>query len=344
LEIENDLEFVYQNILDISKSFRNKTFFITGGTGFFGKWILEFFIFLNEKKDINITTFVLSRSPEDFLDNYPKFQKDYIKFIKGDIRYFTFVDEQIDYILHLSATNAQETFNNQDSLDKFESSAYSIKRILEFAKIKSIKKFIFASSGSIYGKNCQDKFISEECLLAPNILDTTASALPEGKRVSEFYCSYYASKYDLNITIARCFSFVGAYLPLDIHYAVGNFIKDAQENSKIIINGDGTAFRSYMYMSDLLIWLFTILMNGKSNEAYNVGNNEIVSIKELANLVANSFEKTIDIEIKNQNSLKTSAPNSYLPNITKAQNELNLNIKIPIDIAIQKTIKSYYDV
>jgi dTDP-glucose 4,6-dehydratase len=97
-------------------------------------------------------------------------------------------------------------------------------------------------------------------------------------------------------------------------------------------------------MSDLLIWLFTILMNGKSNEAYNVGNNEIVSIKELANLVANSFEKNIDIEIKNQNSLKTSAPNSYLPNITKAQNELNLNIKIPIDIAIQKTIKSYYNV
>jgi nucleoside-diphosphate-sugar epimerase len=246
--------------------------------------------------------------------------------------------------LHLSATNAKETFNNQDPLDKFESSAYGIKRILEFARIKNVKNFIFASSGSIYGKSCQDKFISEKCLTAPNILDTISSALPEGKRVSEFYCSYYASKYNLNITIARFFSFIGFYLPLDIHYAIGNFIKDAKENNKITINSNGTALRSYMYMSDLLIWLFTILTNGKSGEAYNVGSNEAISIKELANLVVNSFENDIKVEIKNQNPLKTSAPHSYLPNISKAQNELNLKIKIPIDIAIQKTIKSYYDV
>ena len=340
MRIENDLEFIFGKIGNICKNFTNKTFFITGGTGFFGKWFLHFFIYLKEKKNINIKIYVLSRNPARFLEQYSIFDKDYIIFIKGDIREFKFIDGRIDYILHLAATNAEETFNNMDPLEKFESSAFGIKRILEFARVKKIKKFLFASSGSIYGKNCQEEFISENCLTSPNILDNVASALPEGKRVSEFYCSYYSQKYNLNITIARCFSFVGPYLQMDVHYAIGNFIKSSIEEKRIYINGDGTPIRSFMYISDLIIWLLTILFQGKSGEAYNVGSSKGITILELAKLVASCFDEDIKIEIARQEDKKTSSSNRYLPSIEKAKNELGLEEYTNLKEAIKKTIRS----
>jgi nucleoside-diphosphate-sugar epimerase len=343
LIIENDLEFIFTNIKDICMDFSYKTFFITGGTGFFGKWFLHFFIYLKEKKNINIKIYVLSRNPEYFLKQYSMFDKDYIIFIKGDIREFKFIDGRVDYILHLAATNAEETFNNMDPLEKFESSAFGIKRILEFARIKKIKKFLFASSGSIYGKNCKEKFISENCLNSPNILDNIASALPEGKRVSEFYCSYYANKYNIDIVIARCFSFVGPYLPLDIHYAIGNFINDSIKNKEIIIKGNGSQIRSYMYISELIVWLFVILLKGKKAEAYNVGSDYEISILNLAKLVASNF-KDVKIKILNKKIRKTAAANRYVPNISKAKKELGLNIYSNLDENIKKTIKFYNEV
>lgn len=344
MKIENDLEFIYKKIENICKNFENKTIFMTGGTGFFGKWFLHFFIFLKEKKNINLKVYTLSRDPKRFLQQYSFFDKNYLTFLKGDIREFRFIDENIDYILHLSATNAEETFNNQDPLDKFESSAYGIKRVLEFAKVKQVKKFLFASSGSVYGKDCTQKFIGEGCLTSPNILDVEAGALPEGKRVSEFYCAYWANQYNLDIKIARCFSFVGPYLPLDIHYAIGNFIKDAIEKKEIIINGDGSPIRSYMYMGDLVIWLLTIMFNAQKGNSYNVGSDHEISILNLARLVASNFDDVKITTLKRQTSKKTSAPNRYIPNISKAKKELGMKINITLDEAIKKTIEFYNEI
>lgn len=342
MKIYVDLELVFDKIKDICTEFDNKTFLITGGTGFFGKWILNFFIYLKEKKDINIKAYILSRNPDKFLKNYPIFKKDYFIFIKGDIRNFKF-NYKADNILHMAATNAEETFNNHNPLDKFQSSAFGIQNILNIAKEQNIEKFLFCSSGSIYGKNCKEKYISENCLTSPDILDYVASALPEGKRVSEFYCSYYADKFDLDIVIARCFGFVGYYLPLDIHYAVGNFIKEGYEKKKITINSNGKAVRSYMYMSDLLIWLFSIMFKGRKANAYNVGSDEEISILDLAKKIA-SIYKIDKIEILNKGAKSTSAPNRYVPDISKAKNELNLQIYTNLDTALYKTIRDYYEI
>ena len=87
-----DLEHIYQNTQDIWESFRGKSIFVTGGTGFFGKWLLESFIYLNEKLALNAKITTLTRNPEAFFKEFP-FYKEHantVQFVKGDILNYDF--------------------------------------------------------------------------------------------------------------------------------------------------------------------------------------------------------------------------------------------------------------
>lgn len=333
-----DLEHVLYNTQDIWESFREKSIFLTGGTGFFGKWLLETFIYANEKLGLNAKLTTLTRNPESFLQEFP-FYNNYpntVNFVKGDILSFDFnLNEKYHFIIH-AATEASDSLIRLNPLLMLDTITIGTRRVLDFAITQPIESFLFVSSGAIYGKQPLHVSHIEENDFFKVEINKSKSAYAEGKRIAELYCSTYFEKYNLPIRIARCFAFVGPYLPLNTHFAIGNFINNALNNDDIIIKGDGSTKRSYMYASDLVAWLWTILLKGEINQPYNVGSDDSISIKELAQLIKDLLKLDLEINVLEL----TKQTDYYCPNISKAK-KLNLNLLITKEQAILKTTQFY---
>lgn len=336
--LEDDLNAVLQSTRLSWDKMKNKTLFVTGGTGFFGIWIQMTFIYINRKLDLNSRIILLTRDKSRFLASYPWLKKyEEITFLEGDINNFPFIDDEIDYIIH-AATEASVKLNIEKPLIMFETVVNGTKRALEFARSKNVKSFLLTSSGAVYGKQTSEMDnISEDYMGAPSPSDAS-SVYAEGKRMAEVLCSVYNEKYNTPVKIARCYAFIGPFLPLDSHFAAGNFIRNVLRKEDIEIEGDGTPLRSYMYAADLVAWLWTILFEGQNNRPYNVGSDQCLSIRELATLVSENDESNkVSINVKTPLSGKIAL--KYVPNIDRAVSELNLGIVNNIDVAIKKTIE-----
>ena len=199
---------------------------------------------------------------------------------------------------------------------------------MKYAKRASVKKILYISSGAVYGKQS-----SESCCISESSTPRPDSIYGIGK----FEAERLLINSTVDTSIARCFSFVGPYLPLDKHYAIGNFINDVINNRSLTINGDGTPQRSYMYTADLMIWLWTILLNGKVNEIYNVGSEEVISILDLAKTVIEESGSALKYET-HKLSPNNASPINYVPSTQKSQEELGLKQNYSLPESIKRTI------
>lgn len=330
---KDDLELVLDKTFDCWTEMKEKTIFITGGTGFFGIWLIMSFIFINRKLNLNSKIIILTRNKAKFLVKHPWFDSSVeIGFHEGDICNFEFVDEKVDFIIH-AATEASVKLNLEEPLTMFETVVNGTKRILDFAIQKDVKSLLFTSSGAIYGKQPSDiEQVMEIFSGAPNSSESS-SMYGEGKRMAEVLCATYFEHYKCPVKIARCYAFMGPYLPLDSHFAAGNFINNVLKNEDIIIEGDGTPLRSYLYSSDLVIWLWTILLKGENNKPYNVGSDQAITISQLAEVISGN---KVDIIIKKP--ISDEPPARYIPNIQRAYRDLNLQVYTSLKDSIAKTI------
>jgi len=336
--LKDDLDHVLKYTKNLWEEVRNKRIFITGGTGFFGCWLLESFIWANEKLNLNAEVLVLTRDYEKFKKKAPHLALNpRIRFHIGDIRNFTFPEGQFEYIIH-AATESSAKLNAENPLLMFDTIVEGTRHTLEFARHCGASKFLLTSSGAVYGKQPPElSHIPEDYNGAPDTMDPN-SAYGEGKRVAELLCAIYSRQYGIECKIARCFAFVGPYLPLDAHYAIGNFIRDALKGGPIEIKGDGTPYRSYLYAADLVIWLWTILFKGELCQPYNVGSEEDITITDLAKIIGESSSVS-PVEVKINDSINTPKNrDQYIPCTKRASNELKLGQKIDLIEGIENTI------
>jgi len=178
--------------------------------------------------------------------------------------------------------------------------------------------------------------IPEDWSGAPDPLEPS-SAYGEGKRVSELLGAMAtASRPGLEVAVARCFAFVGPHLPLDKHFAIGNFIRAAMHNKDLQIQGDGTPLRSYLYAGDLAHWLWTMLFDAPSGRAFNVGGAESLSIGELARRVNRVLGGGGNVRIA-QTPRRGIAPQAYVPAVDRIAAELDLIPMVGLDEAILRT-------
>ena len=337
--LSSDMEHILDRTRDLWDSFQGERVFITGGTGFFGCWLLEGFTWAVDRLALNTQAVVLTRNPQSFLKKAPHLANHpAVSLWEGNVRSFDLPEGKFTHIIH-AATESGAKLNDTTPFQMFDTIVKGTQRTLELAQRCGASNFLFISSGAVYGEQPpQISHIPEDFMGGAEGLKP-ATSYGEGKCQAELLCSRYAQAYPfLKPKIARCFAFVGPYLPLNVHFAIGNFIQNGLSGSPIQVQGDGSPYRSYLYSADLAIWLWTILIKGEALHPYNVGSEEAVSISELASRVAKAFSPQPVIHIA-QAQIKGRQPHQYVPSVKRAREELNLQQWVTLDNAIQKTIK-----
>jgi nucleoside-diphosphate-sugar epimerase len=332
----DDLDRVLNAVGPRWERLRGQRLLLTGGTGFIGKWLLATFLHANRSLGLSANVVVLSRQPEKFLEEYPELREaNDVTWLSSDVRDLKpEAAGDCNFAIH-AATDVVSASTPADILD---SCTAGTRRVLDsMARGSAARRVLLLSSGAVYGRTPPEILaIPEEWSGAPDPL-TPASAYGEGKRTSEILCAIAASERPgLEVSIARCFAFVGPYLPLDKHFAIGNFIGAAMRCEDILIQGDGTPLRSYLYAADLAHWLWVMLLEAPSGRAYNVGGVEVLSIGELAHRVNRVLHGTGEVRIA-QTPRPGIAPQAYVPSVDRIAAELGLVSAIDLDDAIRRT-------
>ena len=335
--LETDLNHILDHTRDLWEELRGQRIFITGGTGFFGCWLLESFTRANDILNLKAQATVLTRDPDAFkckaphLANHPA-----VVLQRGKIKDFDFASGSFSHLIHAAVESSATLHGMWPILNDQMNGTH---RVLEFAIKCGIKKLLLTSSGAVYGPfPVGVTHISEDFPLLDKSdeIPNLRSIYAEEKRMDELQCRLFAQISGIETKIARCFAFVGPYLPLDGGYAIGNFIRDAQQEGPIKIKGDGSPFRSYLYAADLAIWLWTILIKGKNCRAYNVGSENDLNIAQLSKVVKDIIYPDCKIRIAHKPALEIQ-PERYVPSTRRAINELNLRTWIDLPEAIRRT-------
>jgi dTDP-glucose 4,6-dehydratase len=330
----NDLREVLTLAEESFRTLRGARIFVTGGTRFFGHWLLEALLLADRELDLGVRATVLTRDAARFRAQSPWIAENAaITLLEGDVRSFAFPAERHTHILH-AATDSGGLEIASPAHELTESIVAGTQRVLEFALATGATHLLYTSSGAVYGRSTTLLHTPESCLeRAP------AGSYEAAKREAEDLCLTAASP-ALAAVIARCFAFVGPRLPLDRHFAIGNFIGAAISGQPIHILGDGTPRRSWLYMSDLAVWLWTMLACGEPGRAYNVGSDDGMSIAAAARLTAATLAPGIPVQI--DGTPDPAAPvNSYVPSIDRARDELGLEVTVPLTKALLRTAAWY---
>jgi nucleoside-diphosphate-sugar epimerase len=328
-----DLDHILNHTAPLWDEIRNQRLFITGGTGFFGTWLTESFLHINRALNLNARITILTRAPAAFLHKCPHLAHDpALILLQGDVRNFTYPTGDFPYVVH-AATEASAKQQADAPEEMLSTILEGATRTLNFAATHNTRKLLFTSSGAVYGK--QPPTITHVPETYEPVRDKD-NVYAEGKRAAEKMCIDLAQSSAIEIKIARCFAFVGPHLPLDTHFAIGNFVRDAINSQPIAIGGDGTPLRSYLYAADLAIWLWTILFHAPSMQAFNVGSEEAISIRDLAHAVTTALNPALAIDIA-KTPIPGASPAQYVPSTQRAQQLLGLKQHISLDEAIRRT-------
>jgi dTDP-glucose 4,6-dehydratase len=327
------------------ESLDEKNILITGASGFVGKQILEALSRMLHNSGIHLHLDLITREVNILKKTLPILSLKHftVNFINSSIGEELKPTRPVDYVFHL-ATPASAELNRKNPELMLMLNIQAAQWICNSKYVtQSIPKVMFASSGAVYGGQQEpNSFIPEDCRFAPNTM-SPVMAYAEGKRVAELIL-YEAAQRDLLVpTVARMFTFSGPGLPLDRHFAIGNFVHDAIHNQKIIVRGDGISERSYLDSRDMAGWLIKTLSVDVPSFALHIGSEEAISISELANLVCSRYQVLTDsrcsVSILGTKSVLDGFDH-YVPSTKRTREHLGVEATISLADSIDDMIRN----
>lgn len=313
-----------------------KTILITGGAGFIGSNLADTLLARGEKV-IVVDSFDDYYSPAVKSDNIQKaLQHPSYKMIKGDIQYLSqLVDatNPIDVIVHLAAkVGVRPSLEHPD--DVISTNVNGTLSILEFAKTRSIKKVVFASSSSVYGKNNSMPWVESDLDLQP------ISPYAASKIAGEKLGYVYSHLYDIRFIALRFFTVYGPRQRPDL--AIHKLVKSIVNSEKFEIFGDGSTQRDYTFIDDIVSGIISAIeYEGSKFETFNLGNNHSIPLIELVKSIENILaDYTSNIEYTTE---KPGDVSSTCASIEKSQRHLNYNPEVTLKSGLEKFIEWYLE-
>lgn len=298
--VTEDLEYIINSNLPW-EYFEGKTVLISGANGFLPAYMVETLLYLNEKKFKNkIKVIGIVRNKKKALRRFSKYKnRNDLQLIVQDVCKPVLIEGAIGYIIH-AASQASPKYYGKDPVGTLSPNVFGTYNLLELAREKKVKSFLFFSSGEVYGQvSDKDIPIKEDIYGYVDPADVR-SCYAESKRMGETMCVCWFHQYGVPTKIIRPFHTYGPGMRLDDGRVFADFVSDIVHNRNIVMKSDGSAIRAFCYIPDATVGFFTVLLKGKNGEAYNVGDNRgEISILNLANLLVGLFpEKKLRVEKK----------------------------------------------
>lgn len=312
-----------------------KTLLVIGGTGFFGKSILDAFG-RGLLAPWNVTHVIaMSRHADALLKTAPQLVNKNVTLLSADI---TTMDSLpfADYVIHAAASTDVRDYTTQPEQERLNIQAGTYHYCDLAKQFHAKSKIVYVSSGAVYGVQPQDVDKLDEYFVPHDLqnMDAAKQDYAAAKRDAELAIIQLGTD-GLNVSIARCFAFVGCWLPRNQHFAIGNFIDDILNRRPITVKARHKVYRSYMYADDLVEWLMTIVDHASPEcPVYNVGSDQAILIEDLA------------IELSKKYSVRAEVPlitdakiDRYIPSIAKAKSKLGLHLKYDLMTSVRETMK-----
>lgn len=316
---------------------RGKTFLVSGASGFIPSYVTE--VLLNRGVEVIGIVRNLKKTYTKF--PYWKSAKN-LALIEHDVSNPLFIDRKIDYIIH-AASQASPKYYGADPVGTLKANTLGCLYLLDIAVKNNIEKFIFFSSGEVYGTTDDSPKELKESYTGNVDITNVRSCYAESKRMGENMCVCYSYQFKIPVNMIRLSHIYGPGVALDDGRCFGDFVNDIVNNHNIVLNSDGSAKRSFLYITDMLKAMFRILFFGENCSAYNIASDKETSILELAQTLIDMYpEKKLKIEYKNTNKegyIRSQSKRACF-NIDKIE-ALGWKPKTDIKTGFKRMIESY---
>lgn len=334
-----DLQTAINDCKEIEK-LKNKTIFVTGANGLIGSFIIDLFMYLNDKYKYGITVVANSRSLDKLKNRFESYMNDkYFKYYIADINNGISYEGHVDYIINC-ASNTHPLQYSTDPIGTIMTNIQGTDSILKFAYNVNATKTLFLSSVEIYGENVNniDRFKENE--MGYIDCNSLRAGYNESKRAGEALCQAYIENKGIDVSIVRLPRVYGPTVKSDDTKAMSQFINKALAEENIVLKSEGNQFFSYLYVADAVSGILRTLIAGKNGEVYNLGNVESdIRLKDLAKIIANIAGTEVIFDLPNETEKKgfskaTVARLDY----SKAEKELQWEPSYSIELGLNHTI------